>query len=109
VIREFIESQQPHPIELLFPLLVLVFLAAIVFLLLRPQLGRAVAGDADPLQRAAFRYATGEIERVEFERIQHDLAAQTAATTPLEDAALRLARGEITSAEFDSISERLTG
>jgi uncharacterized membrane protein len=107
VIREFIEAQHPNPIDWLFPLMVLVFLAAIVYLLFRSLQNQPVATGTDPLQRAASRYAAGEIERVEFERIQQDLTSQATATTQLEDAALRLARGEITTAEFEEIRKRL--
>lgn len=97
-------------LDWLFPILMLALLAGLVILLFwalrRPRLS---GGDADPLRRAAARYAAGDIERVEFERIQRDLTTAPAATTPLEDAALRLARGEITTEEFDAIKTRLKG
>lgn len=93
----------------LFPLLIIILLAALVFIVFRLARRSPIAAGGEPLQRAAARYASGEIERVEFERIQRDLTASTAATTPLEDAALRLARGEITTAEFDTIKGRLGG
>jgi uncharacterized membrane protein len=92
-----------------FPILMLALLAALVVTVVWAFRRRpAVVGNGDPLRRAAGRYAAGEIERVEFERIQQDLA-RAPVTTPLEDAALRLARGEITTAEFDTIKERLQG
>ena len=90
-----------------FPILMLALLATLVVSVIWAFRRRpVVAGNGDPLRRAAGRYAAGEIERVEFERIQHDLA-RTIVTTPLGDAALRLARGEITTAEFETIKERL--
>jgi uncharacterized membrane protein len=92
-----------------FPILMLALLAALVVVVIWAFRRRpVVAGNGDPLRRAAGRYAAGEIERVEFERIQQDLA-RAAVTTPLEDASLRLARGEMTTAEFDTIKERLEG
>lgn len=94
--------------EWLLPLLMLALFIALAFVVIwslrRPPVSR---GDADPLRRAAGRYAAGEIERVEFERIQRDLSQPT--VNPLTDAALRLARGEITTAEFDEIRNRITG
>jgi len=95
-------------LDWLFPLLFLGLFVALVFVVIwslrRPPVSR---GDADPLRRAAARYAAGEIERVEFERIQRDLSQP--AVNPLTDAALRLARGEITTTEFDEIRNRITG
>jgi uncharacterized membrane protein len=97
-------------VDWLFPILMLVLLAGLVVLLFRSFRGRHLTDiPADPLRRAAARYAAGDIERVEFERIQHDLAGAAVATTPLEDAALRLARGEISTDEFDAIKDRLRG
>ncbi len=65
-------------------LMFLVVVGALVWLLVRtfnhPR-------TADPLRRAAARYAAGKIERVEFERIRRDLAAVEPAPTPLPDAA----------------------
>jgi uncharacterized membrane protein len=63
--------------------------------------------DDDPLRRAARRYAAGEIERVEFDRIRRDLGGP--ADDPLRLAARRLANGEIDLAEFDAVRERLGG
>lgn len=63
--------------------------------------------DDDPLRRAARRYAAGEIERVEFDRIRRDLG--DSGSDPLRRAARRLANGEIDLAEFDAVRERLGG
>lgn len=90
----------------LFPLLLLAILVAVAVLLITSMRRRpeTSAVDGDPLRRAARRYAAGEIERVEFERIQRDLTA----ADPLQSAAMRLARGEITVAEFDELKDRLS-
>lgn len=94
--------------EWLFPiLLIALFVALIVVVIWSLRRPPALRGDTDPLRRAAARYAAGEIERVEFERIQRDLAPSAA--NPLTNAALRLARGEITTAEYDEIRSRITG
>jgi hypothetical protein len=91
-----------------FPLL---FLGAIVAVgimlnyLFRPKHASTV--DDDPLRRAARCYASGELERVEFERIQRDLGGHV--DDPLRDLAQRLARGVIDVAEFDEIRGRLHG
>jgi uncharacterized membrane protein len=95
-------------LDWLFPILMLALLVGLVAALFwsfrRPRLGSGT----DPLRRAAARYASGEIERVEFERIQRDLTSTTVAKTPLEEAALRLAHGDITTEEFDAIKSRLS-
>jgi uncharacterized membrane protein len=95
-------------LDWLFPLLLIgLFVALVIFVIWsvrRPPLTRS---DTDPLRRAAARYAAGEIEQVEFERIQRDLSQPT--VNPLTDAALRLARGEISTAEFDEIRNRIAG
>jgi hypothetical protein len=57
-------------------LAVIVILGVVLF----KQRGR-VATD-DPLRRVAGRYAAGEIERVEFERVQRDLPAVEAGRLP---------------------------
>jgi uncharacterized membrane protein len=106
--RHFPYGYEHNVFDWLFPILMLALLAGLVVLLVwslrRPRLS---TGDADPLRRAAARYASGDIERVEFERIQRDLTTPPSATTPLGNAALRLARGEITTEEFDAIKTRL--
>jgi uncharacterized membrane protein len=106
--RHFPYGYERNYLDWLFPILMLALLAGLVVLLVwsfrRPRLA---GGDVDPLRRAAARYAAGDIERVEFERIQRDLTTTPTATTPLGDAALRLARGEITTEEFDAIKTRL--
>jgi uncharacterized membrane protein len=95
--------------EWLFPILMLALLVGLVLMVFWSFRRRpATIAGTDPLRRAAARYANGDIERVEFERIQHDLTSPVA-TTPLEDAALRLARGDITTEEFDAIRDRLGG
>jgi hypothetical protein len=58
----------------LFFVVVVLGLVALGYFLYRR---RGILAD-DPLRRAAARYATGKIERVEFERIRHDLDAVTA-------------------------------
>jgi hypothetical protein len=43
--------------------------------------------DDDPMRRAAGRYASGKIERVEFERIQRDLSVAARSASPVPPAA----------------------
>lgn len=89
-----------------FPLLflgVLVATGLMLYYLFRSKPVSTV--DDDPLRRAARRYASGELERVEFERIQSDLGGHD----PLRDVALRLASGKIDVVEFDEIRGRLRG
>jgi hypothetical protein len=83
---------------------ILVAVAIVLYYLFRHRPASPV--DDDPLRRAARRYANGELERVEFERIQRDLGGPVG--DPLRDAALRMARGEIAIAEFDEIRGRLS-
>jgi uncharacterized membrane protein len=94
----------------LFPVLMLALLFALIVALMSPR-RRDRLGDADPLRRAAARYAAGDIEWVEFDRIRRDLTSTAAptASNPLTEAALRLARGDITTAGFDEIRSRITG
>ena len=107
--RNFPGGYERDFLDWLFPILMLALVAGLVMLTFMALRRRPVSlADVEPLRRAAARYAAGEIERVEFERIQNDLGARPAATTPLEDAALRLAHGEITTEEFDSIKDRLS-
>jgi len=95
-------------LDWLFPILMLALLAGLLVVLFRALRRPQMSGvGADPLRRAAARYAGGDIERVEFERIQRDLSRPAVAHTPLEDAALRLAHGDITTEEFDAIKSRL--
>lgn len=97
-------------LDWLFPILMLLLLAGLLVLLFRALRRPQASGvDTDPLRRAAARYASGDIERVEFERIQHDLSRTAVAATPVEEAALRLAHGEISTEEFDAIKDRLQG
>jgi uncharacterized membrane protein len=93
-------------LDWLFPLLMFALIVGLVMVAIRSFRPRPLV-DTDPLRRAAGRYAAGEIERVEFERIQRDLTQPGA--DPLEDAALRLARGDITTAEFDELRDRIRG
>jgi len=108
--HQFPYGHERDLLDWLFPMLMLALLAGLLVALFlsfrRPRMGGA---DADPLRRAAARYASGDIERVEFERIQRDLSTATVARTPLEAAALRLAHGEISTEEFDAIKNRLGG
>ncbi len=95
-------------LDWLFPLLMFALLVGLAIVVIRSFRPRSMpVVDTDPLRRAAGRYAGGEIERVEFERIQRDLTRSSA--DPLEDAALRLARGDITTAQFDELRERIRG
>lgn len=63
-------------------LLAMLLLASLVgvgvYLLTR----RRASSTTDPLRHAAARYASGKIGRVEFERIQRDLAATESGVTP---------------------------
>lgn len=91
----------------LVPLLMIGLIAAVAVLLVysfrrRPQ--RTI--EDDPLRRAARRYANGELERVEFERIRNDLVGGSSEDA-LQNAALRLARGDIGLAEFDELRSRI--
>lgn len=62
----------------IFPVLLLGLLTAVAVVLIYSLSRRpAHLTDSDPLRRTARRYASGEIERVEFERIQRDLAGSS--------------------------------
>jgi uncharacterized membrane protein len=65
--------------EAMVLVLLLVVVGTLVWLLVRTF---ASPRTEDPLRRAAARYAAGKIERVEFERIQRDLAAVETAPVP---------------------------
>ncbi len=62
----------------------LLFLAAVILLVVILVRGRTSSDAGDPFRRVAARYAAGEIERVEFERIQRDLLAAEAGR-PLQE------------------------